>query len=110
WIFNYGANKPIGYTSTPNLVSPFLTWETATTKNLGLNLTFLDYRLGLDLDLYERITENMIGPSEPVAGVLGAVVPRSNNATLRTRGWEASLRWNQQTDRNAFNYFVELNV
>src|SRR5690606_37410029 len=45
WLFNYGENRPIGYTGTPSLVSPNLSWETSTTKNLGLNIGFLDNRL-----------------------------------------------------------------
>jgi len=108
WIFDYGQNRPIGYTGTPGLVSPNLTWETATTTNIGLNSSFLNNRLTFDFDWFERVTENMIGPSEPVPGVLGVSVPSSNNSTLRTRGWEASLRWNNHTGKD-WSYFVSLN-
>src|SRR5690606_34269515 len=106
WLFNYGASRPLGYTSTPGLVSPDLTWETATTKNIGLNLGFLDSRLQLDFDLFERVTKNMIGPSDPLPGILGASVPKSNNATLRTRGWEGAIRWNHQINNSGFSYFA----
>ncbi|MCK9410672.1 MAG: TonB-dependent receptor [Prolixibacteraceae bacterium] len=110
WIFNYGASRPSGYTGTPNLVSTDLTWETSTTKNIGVNTSFLNNRLQLDFDLFERITENMIGPSEPLPGVLGASVPKSNNATLRTRGWESALRWVHDVKRSALSYHVSLNI
>lgn len=108
WIFKYGENRPVGYTGTPALVSPNLTWETATTKNLGFNLSFLDYNLTADVDLYERLTTNMIGPSEPVSGVLGVAVPSSNNSTLRTRGWEVALKWNKRINSN-WSYYAALN-
>src|SRR5690606_7988070 len=101
--------RPIGYTGTPGLVSPNLTWETATTKNLGWNASFLNGRLYWDADLFERVTKNMIGPSEPMPGVLGVAVPQSNNATLRTRGWETSLRWNHIVS-DKFSYFVSGNL
>lgn len=108
WIFRYGDNRQAGYTGTPMLVSPNLTWETATTKNLGFNLSFLDHSLTTDVDIYERVTTDMIGPSEPVPGVLGAAVPSSNNATLRTRGWEVALKWNKRVNAN-LSYYAGLN-
>ncbi|GAA4437453.1 TonB-dependent receptor [Ravibacter arvi] len=108
WIFRYGDNRQAGYTGTPVLVSPNLTWETATTKNLGFNLSFLDHSLTTDVDIYERVTTDMIGPSEPVPGVLGAAVPSSNNATLRTRGWEVALKWNKRANAN-LSYYAGLN-
>lgn len=110
WLFNYGASRPVGYASTPSLISPDLTWETATTKNVGANLSFLENRLQADIDLFERVTENMIGPSEPVPGVLGSLVPLSNNASLRSRGWEISLRWNHKLERTGLTYFVNMNL
>ncbi|HRN55322.1 MAG TPA: SusC/RagA family TonB-linked outer membrane protein, partial [Agriterribacter sp.] len=110
WLFNYGATRPLGYTSTPSLVSPDLTWETATTKNIGLNTGFLNNRLQLDFDVFERVTKNMIGPSEPLPGILGASVPKSNNATLRTRGWEGAIRWNSEIKRSGLSYFVSFNM
>lgn len=110
WLFDYGANRPLGYTSTPSLVSPNLTWETSTTLNFGLNTSFFSNRLQFDFDLFERITDNMIGPSEPVPGVLGSSVPQSNNATLRTRGWETSIRWNHDLPGSGISYFINLNL
>lgn len=109
WIFNYGERRPIGYTTAPGIVNRNLTWETSTTKNLGLNLAFLDNRLEADLDVFERLTTDMIGPSEAKPGVLGASVPRDNNAALRTRGWELSLRW-QQAFQSGISYFVNANL
>jgi hypothetical protein len=100
----------LGYTSTPGLVSPNLTWETATTSNIGFNLAFLENRLQFDLDIFERNTDNMIGPSEPVPGVLGSSVPKSNNASLRTRGWESSIKWNHNIRHSDFSYFVTFNL
>jgi TonB-linked SusC/RagA family outer membrane protein len=110
WIFGHGNARPVGYTGTPSLVSPQLTWETATTKNLGFNLTFLKKRLQFDLDIYERTTRNMIGPSEPVPGVMGSSVPKANNATLRSKGFESILRWNDRIGTNGPRYSINFNI
>ena len=109
WIFNSGQTRPVGYTQAPGMVNPNLTWETATTTNLGLNIGFLDNRLTTDLDLFERSTTEMIGPSEAKPGVLGTAVPNSNNATLRTRGMELNINWKQSLG-NDFSYFVNFNL
>ncbi len=108
WLFDYGSTKPVGYAGTPSLVSPGLTWETATTLNVGTNMAFFEHRLQFDFDWFERTTTNMIGPAESLPGVLGASTPKSNNATLRTRGWEAVLKWKQILS-NDLSYFINLN-
>jgi len=109
WIFGYGQPRPTSYTSAPGIVNRNLTWETATTTNLGLDMAFLDNRLGVNVDFFERLTTNMVGPSEAVPGVLGASVPKDNNATLRTRGWEVSINW-RQNYTNGFSYFINANM
>lgn len=109
WIFNYGNNRPIGYTQSPNLTNFGLTWETATTTNLGFDISFLNNKLLANFDLFQRLTTNMIGPAEAKPGVLGASVPNDNNSTLRTRGWELSLNWKDKLE-NGLSYFVTLNL
>ena len=109
WIFGYGQVRDIGYTGAPNLVSPDLTWETATAKNLGIDLAFLNNRLQATVDLFERKTDDMIGPAEAQPGVLGTALPKANNSAFRTRGWEASIRFNQNVSEN-FSYFANVNV
>lgn len=109
WIFGYGQVRDIGYTGAPNLVSPNLTWETATAKNLGIDMAFLNNRLQATVDFFERKTDDMIGPAEAQPGVLGTALPKANNSAFRTRGWEASIRWNQQVN-DKFSYFANLNL
>ena len=109
WIFGFGQTRPVGYTGTPGLVSPDLTWETAVTKNLGFNFGFLNGKLQADLDLFERKTKDMVGPAIAQPGVLGANLPQENNATLRTRGWELALKWKQRIN-NQLSYYVSANV
>jgi TonB-linked SusC/RagA family outer membrane protein len=109
WIFSPGGSRRIGYTSAPGIVNRNLTWETATTKNLGFETSFLKNRLSANIDIYERLTTNMVGPSEAKPGVLGASMPNINNATLRTRGWEVSLSWKHSISKD-LSYFVNFNL
>ena len=111
WLFDgYGDSRLTGYTTTPSLVSSDLTWETATTKNLGFNFAFLKNKLQADFDLYERVTKNMIGTAASLPGVLGASAPESNNATLQTRGWELVLKWKDNIRNTGLSYFATFNL
>lgn len=109
WLPGYNQTGQVGYTLTPGLVSPTLTWEDAATTNFGLDMEMFQNKLSVTYDWFERNTTDMIGPSESLPGVLGASVPRSNNSALRTRGWELSMRWKQFFNTD-FSYFVGLNL
>jgi len=108
WIFNYGSTRPVGYTSGPNLVNRNLTWETATTTNVGMDLSFLNNRLSATVDWFERRTIDMVGPSQAMPGVLGTSVPKENNSTLRTR-WEISLNWKHALE-NGLSYNLGISL
>ncbi|MFC5624385.1 SusC/RagA family TonB-linked outer membrane protein [Algoriphagus winogradskyi] len=109
WIFSQGGTRPIGFAGTPSLISPDLTWETARSIDIGADMSFLDNRLKFVFDWFERTTFDMIGPVDPAPGVLGATVPQSNNATLRTRGWETTINYGQ-TLSNGLTFNVGFNI
>lgn len=109
WIFDAGGSRPVGFADVPSLISPDLTWETAITTNVGADLSFLRGRLRANFDWFERKTIDMIGPVPAQPGVLGSIVPRSNNATLRTRGWEVNLNWNHIVNKD-FSYGIGVNL
>lgn len=87
------GNERPNYVGMAASISPGLTWEKVNTKNAGIDAGFLMNRLNLSFDYFIRNTYDMLGPAESLPAVLGTTVPRSNNATLRTRGFELSLDW-----------------
>ena len=93
-------------TSQPGVIPSTLTWETATTGNIGLDINALSNRLSFTGDLYRRWTDDMytVGPSVPA--VFGTSVPKGNYASLETTGWEISLNWrdNFNLAGKPFNY------
>lgn len=88
-----GANKA-NYSSVSSPLSNNLTWETVTTYNCGLDLSFLDSRLNATIDIFRRDTKDMLTHSLTLPSVYGATTPKENCADLRTNGWEIYLRWN----------------
>ncbi|MGV3502602.1 MAG: TonB-dependent receptor [Adhaeribacter sp.] len=111
-IYNPGYlinNEVPLYASAPGLISDNLTWETVTTLDFGVDAGFLDNRLTLVFDWYNRTTSDMLGPSTQLPSVLGGGVPFSNNARLSTKGFELSLGWENRVSTD-FSYNARVNV
>ncbi|AGA78829.1 SusC/RagA family TonB-linked outer membrane protein [Echinicola vietnamensis] len=85
-----------GYTSLPGVIPAGLTWERATTFNIGVDASFLDGRLGVNYDWYNRMTTDMFTYGQPLPNVFGATEPYGNYADLSTKGWEFTLTWKDQ--------------
>ncbi len=92
------------YINPPGLVSPSLTWEKATTLNFGVDFALLNGKIEASFDWYKRTTSDMlIKVSYP--HVLGASAPWQNGAELEAKGWEMSVKWNEN-----FNNGLNLGV
>ena len=94
WLIN---NARPNSASAPGLVSALLTWESINTKNLGVDFAFLNNRLSGSFEVFERKTFDMVGPAPQLPITLGTTVPQTNNTDLKTRGFEATLGWNDRT-------------
>jgi TonB-linked SusC/RagA family outer membrane protein len=106
WILS--GDRPY-YIGAPGLVSNNLTWETANTLDFGLDLSALKNRLDFSFDWYSRQTLDMIGPANALPSVLGVSVPRTNNADMVTRGFEASIGWKDRASDD-FQYTISFNL
>ncbi|MBC9931295.1 SusC/RagA family TonB-linked outer membrane protein [Chitinophaga qingshengii] len=83
-------------TTQPVVLPDGLTWETSTTRNLGVDLAALNSRLTFTGDMYTRITKNMFTQGQTLPAVFGTDVPKGNYADLKTNGWEIALGWRDQ--------------
>jgi TonB-linked SusC/RagA family outer membrane protein len=99
-------------TRNPNVVPAGLTWETSTTSNIGLDVAMLSGRLSFSGDAYIRKTTDMFTSGLTPPAVFGASTPRGNYADLTTRGWEASLTWNDKigNSKKPVRYNVRLTL
>lgn len=106
YAFGDTTKGDYAYESAPN--STDLTWETVITKNIGLDLGFLNNRLNVSFDAYIRDTKDMLMAGKTLPGVYGASSPRMNVADLRTKGWEASITWGDSFTlaSKPFNYRI----
>lgn len=84
------------YTSNPNVIPDGLTWEKATTINLGADISLIKNRLSTTFDWYTRKTTNMFTVGLPLPAIFGTGVPKGNYADLKTIGWELSVAWRDE--------------
>ena len=106
---NYAGFTDGDLTTSLNIVSSNLTWETVTTLNIGVDAGFLNNRLWMTFDWFNRTTTEMFGPSIDLPGVLGASVPEENNATLETKGWEGTINWKDRISSD-LNYNIRVSI
>lgn len=74
-------------TGRPSVLPEGLTWETATTSNVGMDLAMVSGKLQLTADAYIRETTDMYTIGMTLPATFGAISPRGNYADLRTKGW-----------------------
>jgi TonB-dependent starch-binding outer membrane protein SusC len=90
------------------MVNRNLSWESTNVMNIGLDLGFLNNRLTAEIDYYDRLTVDMLRPSDMSLLLTGAYnAPRQNIGELRNRGIEGNFNWKDRVGE--FNYSVNLN-
>lgn len=91
------------------MINRNLSWETTYVMNVGLDLGFLNNRLSTEFDYYDRLTVDMIRPSDLSLHISGAyVAPRQNIGELRNRGVEGNFTWRDRTGE--LSYSINFNA
>ncbi|CAM4203231.1 SusC/RagA family TonB-linked outer membrane protein [Zobellia nedashkovskayae] len=84
------------FSSTPDLASQGLTWETVTTTDIGLDFGAFDNKLNMAFSWYRIDTEDMTGPGLDLPSQLGVTPPFRNVGTSRVQGFDLEVTWRQQ--------------
>lgn len=85
---NYGDAPGI---APSNRANPSLKWETTTEWNIGVDMSFLDDRVGLVGEIYNKTTDDLL-LSRPVTATSGFTSVLANVGGIENRGWELTLR------------------
>ena len=88
----YGLSDALAYTLTlpTNLGNPEVKWETLTSKNLGLDLSFFNNRVNLTADVYSNTTKNLLLQNK-IPPTSGYITQYQNVGTVRNNGLELQL-------------------
>jgi len=88
------------------LQNPDITWETQEHLDLGLDARFLNNRLGVVFDYYDRTTKNWLLVA-PISATWGFNPPNVNGGSIQNKGYELTFTWNDHV--GDFNYGINLN-
>ncbi|MDR0542707.1 MAG: TonB-dependent receptor [Dysgonamonadaceae bacterium] len=91
WIINDVNESTF---TMPRALYKGFTWENIETRDLGLDLRFLNSKLGATFDVYQRINSGMVVTGAEVPSTFGTTAPYMNMAEMTTGGWELSLDFN----------------
>ncbi|WP_152267737.1 SusC/RagA family TonB-linked outer membrane protein [Agriterribacter humi] len=92
WIGANGAR--VNYVGSPAAVASRIRWQDIVTTNIGVDAGFLNGKLNVNLDLFQRNTNDMIVPAEGVPLTFGTGAPQGNYGSLKTRGWDLAVSFN----------------
>ena len=102
WLWN---NQHLFSAYPAGLVSANFSWEKVNTINFGFDNLMFNNQLNMSFDIYRRNTKGMLAQSASLPGVLGTDTPKSNNADLKTDGYEVSINWKDRIGRD-LNYSI----
>lgn len=106
----YGLNDVLNYTLVlpSRLGNPGIKWETLTSKNLGFDISGLNNRINLTVDLYSNLTKNLLIENRFPA-TSGYTTQYQNVGTSRNNGVEIQLGANIIKKRD-FNWNSNFNI
>lgn len=92
--YQYGVDDPApSYGSHPSgLPNPNLKWETSTQLNIGLDMRFLNERLSLSAEYYNKTTDDLIVKMKPTPEV-GFAEATINAGSVVNNGLEFEASW-----------------
>lgn len=107
WAYMFGNSIASGYQETV-MGNPFITWETATNWNVGIDFSLFDSRLNASFDWYKKVTDDILLSLE-APSALGITPSMQNAGSVENKGWEISLNWKDQIGKD-FSYNIGFNL
>ena len=104
----------LGYRQS-NLANPYIKWETQEQWNLGLDLNFLNDRIALVVDVYDKTSSDMLMPLQLPSymgtrgnGSSALASPRGNYGTINNKGLEFTI--NTRNFKGEFEWDTEFQM
>ncbi len=114
-IFN--AGYPIdGSPSAPTIGfdasgfgNPDAKWETTTSNNFGVDLLMLDRRLNINLDVWDRVTSDMLFQTPVTYSAGDASAPFFNVGQMTNKGIDFNISWDDSVGED-WRYGISFNL
>jgi TonB-linked SusC/RagA family outer membrane protein len=117
-VYGFGGAGAQGAVSGAqvNVANSALTWEKATSFDVGLDATFFERRLNFTFDYYHKITNDILQNREDVPGFYGIGsnttsfqgLPTYNVSKVLSYGWEFSIRYDLKGKLFSHSFYANL--
>ncbi len=96
WAQN-GSNKSYGGLSYSELASPYVTWEIATKKDLGIDMALFDDRFTATIDYFDEKREGIFLQRNNLPDIVGlyGINPSANVGAVQSRGFDGHFNFRQ---------------
>ena len=102
-----GAEPTLFENVIPN---PNATWESATQRDLGVDLRFLDGKLGVTADIFSNSRDNILSQrNASVPATAGLSLPAENIGKAENKGFDFDISYGNKPDLNRLNYQIGFN-
>ena len=106
-FYQNGVVVPLNGGAQQDYAVEDISWETTSTKDIGLDAAFLKNRLTLTADYYQKRTNDILLALD-IPLYLGYNKPFQNAGILDVKGWELELGWRDRIGK--LNYSVAFNL
>ncbi|MFB6318303.1 SusC/RagA family TonB-linked outer membrane protein [Saccharicrinis sp. FJH54] len=103
--FDASGNTVGAYPS--RLANPDVRWETSEQTNIGFDARFINAKLGVNFDWYDKTTLDWL-IEKPGFATDGANPPYFNGGDVTNTGVEVAVSWNDNAGK--FNYWINANI
>ncbi|PTS96893.1 TonB-dependent receptor [Pedobacter sp. HMWF019] len=84
-----------------------ISWETTRSSDIGIDAAFLNNRLSVTGDYFQKKTDDILLPLD-IPLIIGFERPQQNAGTLDVKGWEIAVNWKDKI--NEFSYGIGVNL
>jgi TonB-linked SusC/RagA family outer membrane protein len=107
--YTLGGAPVQGYRQA-TLANKDLGWETTTQSNVGFDVSFLNNRLGLTVDYYNKVTDDIL-LNLAIPATVGLNAPPQNAGSVENKGWEFLLSYrNQHSSGFRYNFSTNFSI
>lgn len=111
YVFGSAPSRVPG-TMVSSVGNDQLKWETVEDWNVGVDMSFLDDRLGMTFEYFQKKSKDMLYQKQNIFAI-GYPSWNSrvwmNIGSMKASGWELALNWHDQVGKD-FSYNVGLNL
>ncbi|NDP28160.1 MAG: TonB-dependent receptor [Flavobacterium sp.] len=106
-FFKYSDKTKFENGGYPNIMAnPDVSWETSVQTDLGFDARFLNSRIGVTFDWYNKLTKDWLIQA-PILATDGTGAPYINGGDVQNRGYEISISWKDRIGE--FSYGITTN-